>query len=81
MVGSAALGPADTFEGMTAKLLAGSATFVVGLLLWLFAGDVEIPVFTLTKVGVVLMVVGALEICYGWYSGLSRGDTHGTGDR
>lgn len=52
---------------MSKNLLTGSATFVVGLLLWLFAGDVEIPVFTLTKVGVVLMVIGALEFCYGLY--------------
>ncbi|MEU4427428.1 DUF5708 family protein [Actinoplanes sp. NPDC024001] len=49
------------------NLLTGSATLVVGLLLWLFAGDVEIPVLTLTKVGVVMMVVGGLELAYGLY--------------
>ena len=54
-------------SAMSKNLLTGSSTFVVGLLLWMFAGDVEIPVFTLTKVGVVLMVVGALEFCYGLY--------------
>ncbi|MEV4352295.1 DUF5708 family protein [Actinoplanes sp. NPDC049596] len=52
---------------MSKNLVIGSATFVVGLLLWMFAGDIEIPVFTLTKVGVVLMVIGALEFCYGLY--------------
>lgn len=52
---------------MAKNLLTGSATFLVGLLLWLFAGDIEIPIFTLTKVGVVLMVIGALEVAYGLF--------------
>ncbi len=49
------------------NLLTGSATFVVGLVLWLFTGDIETPVFTLTKVGVVLMVIGGLEVGYALY--------------
>ena len=48
-------------------LVGGGVTFVVGLLLWSFTGDVETPVVTLTKVGVVLMVVGGLEAAYGLY--------------
>ncbi|GAB1688993.1 DUF5708 family protein [Krasilnikovia sp. M28-CT-15] len=52
-------------SAMGKNLATGSATFVVGLLLWRYAGDIEIPVFTLTKVGVVLMVIGALEVGYG----------------
>lgn len=40
----------------------GVATALVGLALWRFAGDIEIPVVTLTKVGVVLMVLGVAEI-------------------
>jgi len=45
----------------------GGVTFVIGLALWLFTGDVETPVITLTKVGVVLMVLGGLEAAYGLY--------------
>ncbi|MER6944582.1 DUF5708 family protein [Nonomuraea sp. NPDC000554] len=48
-------------------ILAGLATFAVGSALWLFGLDVEIVVFTPSKVGVVLMVVGGLETLYGLY--------------
>ncbi|MEW2524151.1 DUF5708 family protein [Streptomyces sp. NPDC047071] len=41
------------------NLAEGTATFAVGLGLKLFTGGVEIPVVTLTKVGVVLMGMGA----------------------
>ncbi|MFI6316572.1 DUF5708 family protein [Nonomuraea sp. NPDC050556] len=54
-------------------LLAGSITFVVGLALWLFGLDVEIVVFTPSKLGVVLMVVGGVEFLYGVYKSV-RGD-------
>lgn len=43
-------------------LLTGLATFVAGSALWLFGLDVEIVVFTPTKVGMVLMVIGGLEV-------------------
>jgi Family of unknown function (DUF5708) len=46
------------------QLLVGGGTFAVGLLLWLFTGGVETPVITLTKVGVVLMVLGAAEAAF-----------------
>ncbi|MEQ4722144.1 DUF5708 family protein [Nonomuraea sp. B19D2] len=54
-------------------LITGSATFVGGLALWLFGLDEEIFIFTPSKVGVVLMVVGGLEAMYGIYKGV-RGD-------
>ena len=47
--------------------LTGSATFAVGLALWLSNLDQQILFFTPTKVGVVLMVIGALEALYGLY--------------
>ncbi|GGS98456.1 DUF5708 family protein [Nonomuraea spiralis] len=46
-------------------LLTGSLTFVAGLALWLFGLDEEIFIVTPSKVGVVLMVLGGLEILYG----------------
>ena len=52
---------------MRKTMAAGAGTFVVGLLLWLFTGDIETPIVTLTKVGAVLMVIGALEVCFGVY--------------
>ncbi|MFI8218765.1 DUF5708 family protein [Streptomyces sp. NPDC085932] len=38
----------------------GVVTFLIGLVLWRFTGDVDVPVVTLTKVGVVMMVVGGV---------------------
>jgi hypothetical protein len=49
------------------NLLEGVVTFVIGLSLWLFTGDVEIPVVTLTKVGVVMMCVGGALVVTGLY--------------
>ncbi|MEV1062706.1 DUF5708 family protein [Streptomyces sp. NPDC050263] len=51
-------------------LVGGGVTFVVGLALWMFTGDIETPVVTLTKLGVVLMALGALEVVYGLYKGV-----------
>ncbi|MEV4564792.1 DUF5708 family protein [Nonomuraea sp. NPDC049419] len=48
-------------------LFTGSLTFVVGLALWLFGLDEEIFIFTPSKIGVVLMVLGGLETLYGVY--------------
>ncbi|MEU3045716.1 DUF5708 family protein [Streptomyces sp. NPDC006984] len=57
----------------SSKALAGGGiTFVIGLVLWQFAGDIETPVVTLTKLGVVLMALGALEVVYGLYRGAAR---------
>ncbi|MGW6055331.1 DUF5708 family protein [Streptomyces sp. NPDC055189] len=49
------------------NLLEGVVTFVLGLALWLFTGGVEIPVMTLTKVGVVLMCVGGVLVAVGLF--------------
>ncbi|WP_030408574.1 DUF5708 family protein [Streptomyces albus] len=47
------------------NLIEGSVTFLVGLALKLFAGDVETPVVTLTKAGVVLMCIGGIQVASG----------------
>ncbi|WP_328768582.1 DUF5708 family protein [Streptomyces sp. NBC_00286] len=49
------------------NLLEGIVTFAIGLPLWLFTGDVETPVVTLTKVGVVMMCVGGALVLTGLY--------------
>ena len=56
-------------------LLTGSITFVAGLALWLFGLDVEIFIFTPSKVGVVLMVIGGLETLFGIYKSVSTDDS------
>ncbi|MFD0856594.1 DUF5708 family protein [Actinomadura adrarensis] len=54
--------------GRASKNLAeGVVTFVIGLVLRLFTGDVETPIITLTKVGVVLMVVGGVLVLIGLF--------------
>ncbi|MCG5217045.1 DUF5708 family protein [Streptosporangium soli] len=55
-------------------LLTGSITFVAGLALWLFGLDEEIFIFTPSKIGVVLMVVGGLETLYGVYKSVRAND-------
>ncbi|MFI6930675.1 DUF5708 family protein [Streptomyces sp. NPDC050287] len=47
------------------NLLEGAGTFTAGLLLWLFTQGVEVPVVTLTKVGVVMMWVGGALVALG----------------
>jgi hypothetical protein len=49
------------------NLLTGAATLAAGLGLWLFAGGVDLPVVTPTKVGVVMMCVGGAEVLLGLY--------------
>ncbi|MEW2401405.1 DUF5708 family protein [Streptomyces sp. NPDC046862] len=49
------------------NLLEGVGTLLVGLVLWLFTEDVEVPVVTLTKVGVVMMCVGGVQTATGLY--------------
>jgi hypothetical protein len=51
------------------SLVEGIVTFVIGLGLWLFTGDVEVPVVTLTKVGVVMMCVGGVLVAAGLWQG------------
>ncbi|MFJ9742501.1 DUF5708 family protein [Streptomyces sp. NPDC101166] len=54
------------------NLLEGAATFAVGLVLWRFTGGVEVPVVTLTKVGVAMMCVGAALAATGLYQATRR---------
>lgn len=54
------------------NLLAGTVTLLVGLVLWLFAGGVDLPVVTPAKVGVVLMCAGGAEILLGLYRAARR---------
>lgn len=56
----------------TRNLLEGAVTFAVGLVLWLFTGGVEVPVLTLTKVGVVLMCLGGTLTATGLYQATRR---------
>lgn len=56
----------------TRNLLEGAVTFTVGLVLWLFTGGVEVPVLTLTKVGVVLMCLGGALTATGLYQAARR---------
>ncbi|CAM3347204.1 DUF5708 domain-containing protein [Kibdelosporangium persicum] len=55
-------------------LITGSITFLVGLGLWLFGLDEEIFIFTPSKIGVVLMIVGGLETLYGVYKSVRTDD-------
>ncbi|MFG3126390.1 DUF5708 family protein [Streptomyces tendae] len=54
------------------NLLEGAVTLLTGLALWLFTGDMEVPVVTLTKVGVVLMCVGGAQTAWGLYGAARR---------
>jgi len=58
--------------------ISGVAMIVVGALLWRFAGDIETPILTLSKVGRVLVVVGAVELVYAIYLSMrgERAETH-----
>ncbi len=40
----------------------GLVTAVVGAVLWLTTGGVETPIITLSKVGVVLLALGLIEV-------------------
>jgi len=51
------------------NIVEGAVCAVVGAGLALSTEDVHIPVFTLTKVGVVLIAVGAVQLLYGVYRG------------
>ncbi len=55
------------------ELLIGAATAVVGGALKLFADDVDTPVFSLGKIGLVLLIVGVAEVLYALFV-MARGD-------
>ncbi|MET9389519.1 DUF5708 family protein [Streptomyces sp. NPDC006624] len=53
--------------------LEGVVTFLIGLVLWRFTGDVDVPVVTLTKVGIVMMIVGGVLSANGlWHAARGR---------
>ncbi|MGC0385148.1 DUF5708 family protein [Streptomyces sp. SAI-129] len=54
------------------NLLEGVVTLLAGLAVWLTTGGVEVPVVTLTKVGVVLMCVGGAQTAWGLYGAARR---------
>ncbi len=56
-----------TAVGASRNVWEGAGTFVIGLVLWLFTDGAEAPVVTLTKVGVVMMCVGAVLVATGLY--------------
>ncbi|EMF54273.1 MULTISPECIES: DUF5708 family protein [Streptomyces] len=62
--------------GASRNVWEGAGTFVIGLVLWLFTDGVEVPVVTLTKVGVVMMCVGGVLVATGLYQ-RARGTTGG----
>ncbi|MFG2334002.1 DUF5708 family protein [Streptomyces sp. NPDC048604] len=49
------------------NIVEGAVCAAVGVALRLFTEDVHIPVFTLTKVGVVLIAIGGIQLLYGVY--------------
>ncbi|MFH8978837.1 DUF5708 family protein [Streptomyces sp. NPDC017890] len=50
----------------------GSATFLIGLVLWLTTGGVEVPVVTPTKVGIVMMCFGGAQTAWGLFRSARR---------
>ncbi|SOD64250.1 hypothetical protein SAMN06297387_115110 [Streptomyces zhaozhouensis] len=50
----------------------GTVTALIGVLLWVFAGGVEVPVFELDKVGMVMVVVGIVEVAVTLVRGLGH---------
>ncbi|WCN03284.1 DUF5708 family protein [Streptomyces sp. M92] len=60
-------------KGLAERLLwEGGGTFVAGLVLWMFAGDVDVPVVDLTKAGVVMMCVGGAQTVWGLFRSARR---------
>ncbi|SHN39090.1 DUF5708 family protein [Cryptosporangium aurantiacum] len=53
-------------------LVSGLVTFVVGLVLWLFGSDNHVVLFTPSKVGIVLMVLGGLEALWALFKAARR---------
>jgi hypothetical protein len=50
----------------------GGATFAVGLVLWLFARGVDVPVVDPVKAGVVMMCVGGAQTVWGVFRSARR---------
>ncbi|MDT0266252.1 DUF5708 family protein [Streptomyces sp. DSM 44915] len=54
------------------QTIEGLGTALVGLVFFVFLDEVETPVFTLSKVGVVLMAVGGVQLVVAAVRGLGR---------
>jgi|GEM_PF-3299949 hypothetical protein len=63
------------------SVLVGLVMGLVGLTLWLTTEGIETPVITLSKVGLVLLVLGALEVVISGLALASRSTRHPGGDR
>ncbi|MGC9441670.1 DUF5708 family protein [Streptomyces sp. WG5] len=50
----------------------GGATFLAGLALSLFAGDVDVPGVDLSKIGIVMRCVGGAQTAWGLYRSARR---------
>ncbi|MFI8948501.1 DUF5708 family protein [Streptomyces sp. NPDC053750] len=51
----------------------GSATLLLGFVLWKFAGGVDVPVvISLTKIGVAMMYIGGAQTAWGVYRSARR---------
>lgn len=48
-------------------LASGVIMLIAGALLALYTGNIHTPIITLSKVGVVLMALGALDLLYALY--------------
>ena len=48
-------------------LAVGGSTFLIGLALYAFAGNLRLPVITPAKLGIVLVVLGVIEVAYALY--------------
>lgn len=53
-------------------IVAGLICIVIGGCLVLFADGVTTPIITLSKVGVVLLVLGGLDLIYGAYLAVAK---------
>ncbi|MBQ0916623.1 MULTISPECIES: DUF5708 family protein [Streptomyces] len=57
------------------NLVEGVITFAIGLALRLFTDGVELPVFTLTNVGVTLMCIGGVLVVMGLFKTARKSDS------
>ncbi|MGX1806297.1 DUF5708 family protein [Nocardia sp. NPDC055321] len=60
------------------SFLIGVAALAVGLALWLFARDIDTPVISLHKVGVVVAIIGGIEVARSGFAMVRRRETLGT---
>ncbi|MEV0248044.1 DUF5708 family protein [Nocardia sp. NPDC050712] len=54
------------------SILIGVALLAIGLALWLFARDIETPVISLHKIGVVVAIIGGLDVASSVFAMVKR---------